>query len=225
MPDARGGIDDVDRALIEWVANVVEQVEVTLEPKSARTGQGVCLQLVALASAPPPRGQKRSPHQVLLRYQLTTWAERPEHAHKLLSDLLFAALERSDLEVDLAPMPHPTNGLPVPGFILQVPLHRERPEARATLVRGPLKVVTSPARPMFGVVLGPQDFPMVGALVELPSLDLSSRTDHLGRFSFAAVPSGTPPLTLRVRAKGAVQVFTAPVVDEAVTIRFELKEV
>ena len=55
---------------------------------------------------------------------------------------------------------------------------------------------------LFGRVLGPGDLPVPGALVELPSMDLSERTDTKGYFRFATVPADPPGVVLRVRAKG-----------------------
>ena len=53
-----------------------------------------------------------------------------------------------------------------------------------------------------GVVLGPQELPVVGARVELPALRLSTRTDSKGGFRFSAVPAQPASKLLRVTAKG-----------------------
>lgn len=224
MP-GEGRIDEVDRGLVEWVSTVTTGARGVLAMPEKRDGEGVALELFALCASPPPRGDKRPPHQVLLRYRVSTWAATPERSHALLSEVLFAALEHSEWEVDLAnaPPPGPAGRLE-PAFVLQVPLRRARDQEIAARVRGPISVEAVSAMALAGVVLGPGEQPMAGALVEVPSLDLASRTGPKGTFRFARVPAGGA-LTLRVRAKGLVQTFTAkPAVGEAVTIRMQLKE-
>jgi hypothetical protein len=43
---------------------------------------------------------------------------------------------------------------------------------------------------------------LMDALVELPALNLSTRTDAEGRFCFVAVPTQPPIHLLRIHAKG-----------------------
>lgn len=220
------GIDDIDRDLVTWVKTVLGPgIRVQLEtgrrtePVPASGGSGVSLRLFALAPAPPPRGEKRSPHQVHLRYRVATWAEQPEAAHRMLSELLFAALDRPDVEVDLG-----AGANDDVDFVIQVPLRRPRPEGRAPRVRGPLKVDAVPMAPLSGVVLGPDDVPLTGALVEVPGLDLTSRTDHRGAFRFAGLPATAKSIGLRVRAKGTVLSFRAPATGKPITVRVDIPE-
>ena len=100
------------------------------------------LYLLALAGAPPPRTRARTPLQFNLRYLVTTWSPQRQEEHRLLGKLLFAALEREDLEVDLTPLPGElwtALGIrPRPAFVLEVQARRDRPEPRAPRVRGPV---------------------------------------------------------------------------------------
>ena len=76
--------------------------------------------------------------------------------------------------------------------------------------------------PLRGVVLGPGDVPIAGARVEIPPANLSTSTDRLGRFAFAAVASGPYPTTLRVLAKGRELTQTVVTVGaEPIVIHFE----
>lgn len=219
MVAERASIDTVDRAVLAWAEGSTSAKALLAAPEE-RKGEGVVLQLFALAAAPLPRGEKRPPQQVLLRYRVSAWAQSVDRSHALLSDLLFAAFDHPEWEVDFTAVPA---GALEPAFVLQVPLRRERPEPVAPRVRFPMRVETVEATVMAGLVLGPGEQPVSGAVVEIPSLHLTSRTTPDGTFRFARVPANA--LTLRVRAHGAVETFTAsPAGDEVVTIRMQLKE-
>lgn len=200
-------IEEVDQRLKDWAGTVIKDTPVSLAaPSASDTGRGVGLYLMDLAHAPPPRTVKRPPLRISLRYLVTTWAEQPEEAHGLLGQLVFAAMDSAEFEVDLDLVPvsvwRAFGVAPRPSFVLRVPLQRERPEPEVKLVRGPLEVETSPVQSLQGVVLGPQEVPLVGARVELPALRLSTRTDSKGRFHFSTVPAGPSAKLLRITAKG-----------------------
>lgn len=200
-------IETVDERLKDWVENVLDAVTVTLDPPGPpQAGRGVNLYLLELVESPPPSGTKRPPLQLSLRYLITTWADEPEEAHRLLGELVFAAMEVSEYEVELAPVLAATwmalGAIVQPSFMLRVPLRRERPEPEVDLVREPLVVQNVPISELRGTVLGPGDVPLMGALVELPLLQLRTRADSKGRFHFAAVPREFDTWRLRVKAKG-----------------------
>jgi hypothetical protein len=144
--------------------------------------------------------------------------------------LVLAALEHPDFE----PEPEPVDAaiweglhvIPQAHFILRVLLRRERPEPAPKLVREPLQVQTVPTACISGVILGPNDVPIAGAVVELPALQLSRRADSKGRFHFAMVPAEPAVVRLRVRAKGRVlevDVEGAPSEEAPVVINFPLE--
>jgi hypothetical protein len=187
----------------------------------------VSVYLMECAAAPPPRGTGRPPLQILARYLVTTWAEEPEEAHRLLGELLFAALESRDYEADLTP---PTadawsalGARPQPSFMLVAQVKQARAEPPTRYVRVPLVLQASPLVALRGVVLGPEEMPIAGARVEAMGLNLWERTDAKGRFRFAGVPGGAHPLRLRVKAKGREMAVLVPqpLSEEAVTIRFD----
>jgi hypothetical protein len=168
--------------------------------------------------------------QLSLRYLVTTWAKQSEEAHRLLGELAFAAMEHPEFEVKLNPIPAETwkalGIIPRPSFILQIPLRKEQPAPPTRYVREPLVVQATPVTSLTGIVLGPDDVPIARASVEIPTLQLSTRTDVHGRFTFANVPADPFPTNLRVRAKGReIQVTTEQSTpDEPLVIRFNLFE-
>jgi hypothetical protein len=228
-------IDDTDKQLKDWVTSVLGATEVALTPPApAPAGSGVSLYLMALAPVPPARSIRRAPLQVMLRYLVTTWAEEPEAAHRLLSELVFAALGNPAFEVELEPLPATTweaFGTAIrPAFVLNVPLRVEQPEPPYKPVLVPLVMQSAPLLSLVGVVLGPHDTPLAGARVELPSQSLAVYTDRKGRFRFGTVPGEPPTKQLIVRARGHVETVTVtmpPNEGEPVVIHidlFELKE-
>jgi len=200
-------IDESDRRLTKWIGGILDQVNVSLAPPEAtESGKGVGLYLLELLQSQPPRGARRPPLLMTLRYLVTTHAPKPEDAHQMLGALVVAACENPDFEVEQEPLPvelwTALGVAPRPSFVLRVPLRVERPEKLAPLVRQPLIVKQLPLRGLAGRVLGPDDIPIMNARVELPALDLYTSTDSKGRFHFAAIPDAPGSKLLRVRAKG-----------------------
>lgn len=197
---------DSDGKLRDWIGGVVPGVELSLAaPEVRKTGRGVGLYLMELIQSPPPSSVRRAPLQVALRYLVTAWSDQPEDAHQLLVDLMFAAMEKREFQVESETVPlavWTAFGVPPrPSFILRLPLLRERPEPEAKLVRGPLKVQSSPVVAFYGLLLGPDDVPLSDCKIELAALNLSTRTDYKGRFSFPTVPAAGNK-ELLVKAKG-----------------------
>ena len=200
-------IAPIDRRLEDWIASILDKVDVSLAlPGEKETGRGVGLYLMELLHEPPARGMRRPPLQIMLRYLVTTWADKPEEAHQMLGDLLIAASENTEFEVEQEPLPvaiwSAFGVAPRPSFVLRVSFKHERPEKLAPPVRQQLVLKQSALRSLHGQVLGPQDIPIASARVEVPALQLSTSTDYEGRFHFTAVPVEPRIKLLRVRAKG-----------------------
>jgi Carboxypeptidase regulatory-like domain/Pvc16 N-terminal domain len=201
-------IDLIDRRLSDWIKNTLDDVEVFLTaPEAAEPGRGVGLYLLELLHTPAARTAQKPPLQITLRYLVTARADAPEEAHRLLGQLIFAALENAEFEVEPnAPAAELWGALgvaPRPSFVLRLPLRREqRPEQAAPRVRVPLVVKGAALTSLRGQVVGAGGVPVAGARVELPSASLSTRTDFEGRFTFPAVPASPRAQLLRVRAKG-----------------------
>jgi hypothetical protein len=205
--------DELDGRLKDWVGSVIQGAELSLAPPEAqRTGRGVGLYLLELVQSPPPSTTKRPPLQLALRYLITAWSDKPEDAHQMLVQLIFAAMENKDFQVELEPIPMTVwsafGVAPQPSFVVRVPLRQERPQPQAKLVREPLKVESSPIVGLHGLLLGPGDIPLSDCRIEIPALHISTNTDYRGRFYFPAVPaSGNKQLV--IKAKG----FELPVVS------------
>jgi len=198
--------DEFDERLKNWVGSTIQGVKLSLAaPETTKAGRGVGLYLLELIQSPMPSTNRRPPLQLTLRYLVTVWSDKPEDGHQILVDLMFAAMENKDFQVELEPIPltvWTAFGVPPqPSFVLRVPLRRERPETDAKLVRGPLKIHSSPMMAFHGLLLGPGDMPLSDCRVEVPALGLSASTDHKGRFYFPGVPAAGPKKLL-VKAKG-----------------------
>jgi len=198
--------EEFDGRLKNWVGSVIEGIDVSLAPpESKRSGRGVGLYLLELVQSPLPSANKRPPLQLVLRYLITTWSDKPEDAHQMLVALMFAAMENKDFQVELEALPTTVwtaFGVPPrPSFILRAPLRQERPEPQTKLVRERPRVEMSPIVGLHGLLLGPGAIPLSDCRIEIPALHVSTSTDYRGRFYFPAVPaSGNKQLV--VKAKG-----------------------
>jgi Pvc16 N-terminal domain len=225
-------IEDADRQIVDWVRSVLAKTDVSLGlPNDTRNSASIVLYLFDVTGNATPRGSQRPPLQVTLRYLVTAGAPRPEDEHSLLVELLFAALakpekDEPDFEVFAEPLSiagWSALGLsPRPSFFLHIPLRRDRKQDRATLVRASL-ITSSPVRSVRGIVYGPDDLPIMGARVEVPTLGLFTRTDSAGRFHFSTVAASLP-IEIKVQAKGKeahVSLASAAKGDEPLEIRLQ----
>jgi hypothetical protein len=227
-------IDEVDRRVRDWMLAVLERVDVVLsEPGPSDTEfKGVSLYLLGMSDSPPLRTNSRPPLQISLQYLVTTWSTDPEEAHRWLGQLLFAAMEHAEFQLDLSPVsPAVWAGFrtsPRPSFRLAVPCRQVRRQPVARPVLQPLVVRQSPVRPLTGRVLGPGDVPVMGARIEIPGTGQYTRTDAQGRFHFAQVPTDPPPAMIEVKARGReMLVDPSPgwaKEEEPLLIRFQLTE-
>lgn len=204
MPDR---IDEIDEWLANWITERLEVATVSFDPPGGESSaRGVSVFLQQLVDAPPPRTTEPTPLQVILQYLVSTWAETPQAAHRILGDLVFEAMQTEEFELQLD---GPENAFwknleipPRPSFFIRMPFRRERPRPDARMVEQPLVVETAQVRPMGGRIVGPEDVPISGASVELPAFNTRTKTDRKGRFRFEAVPAHSESERLIVRAKG-----------------------
>lgn len=206
-------IDTIDRELLEWLKATVPKTTVSLAVPPAAAGDQplVSCYLLALATAPPTRGASNGsppPQQFALRYLISVSAAAPEDAHRVLGPLVFAAMDRPGCEVELDMLPadlwQALGVVPRPAFMLRVPLRLARPEPTAGIVLHPILINKSPLRPLAGRLVGPGDVALAGARLELPSLNLATRSDHRGYFTFPPIPSDPLPKELMITARGRV---------------------
>ncbi len=200
-------IEQVDERLKEWVKSVLKDVNVSLgAPDLTRGKRTVRVYLMEIIQGQVPRGTKRPPLQFTLRYLVTADDSDDEVAHSLLGELLLAAVDAPDFEVEPEPVPiavwSALGMAPRPSFVVRAPVRIERPQPKIKRVSIPLILKTGSMLPLEGVVLGPGDFPLSEARVEVPALQLRTHTDYKGRFRFPAVPAGQPDMMVRISAKG-----------------------
>src|SRR5436190_2759699 len=136
-------IDQIDERLKAWVENVLGAVDIALTPpRETQPDPVVHLYLLQLVPALATPDNRRLPRQVMLHYLVAVRAAEPERAHQLLGDLIFAALDTSDFELDFNPVPVETwialGVEPQPAFVLKAPLTRERVMPDVPLVRVPM---------------------------------------------------------------------------------------
>jgi hypothetical protein len=225
-------IDEVDRRLADWAETVLGQNLVSLAlPAPDAPGFGVSVYLLELVHRPPARSIPQPHLDLTLRYLVTTWGSEPGESHRLLAELLFAAAANPEFEVELGSPPMQMwtalHVPPRPGFVLRVPLRKELPVHRAPLVRRPISIQVAPAGPLTGFCMGPEELPLTGALVELPALNVSTRTDRDGRFVFSSVPRDDARLVVRATAKGktiTVDAGARMAGAEPLLIQFDLTE-
>jgi hypothetical protein len=206
-------IDTVDQRLKDWVNRIQDNAEVHFTaPQSGGDVRGIGLYLMELAILPPPSTSKLPPLQVALRYLVTCWSDEPRDSHRLLGDLLFAAMEDPEFEVEPQAVPMSVWSAfgvpPRPSFVLRVPVRRERSRTKAKRVSTVSFTTTMAGAGLHGVVFGPRDTPLAGAEVQVPALRLTTHTDARGRFHFSTLPGEGRPVTLRVKVKGGEHTVT-----------------
>jgi hypothetical protein len=217
-------IDQEDERMLAWARRVVPDVPVSIAPPpSADAGAGVRIHLLSLAPVPAARGAKRPPLELALRYLVTTNADDEADAHRWLGVLAFDAMDVRDWSVESDP---PDTELwrafeiaPRAAFVVRVPLRLPRNDREAPLVRKPLVLDMHSTTSLVGTVSGPEDIPIAGASLEIPSLQLFARTDEDGAFRFPQLPA-TSSVTLIVRAKRQTRTLRAKT-GEALHIRIE----
>lgn len=219
-------IDQVDDKLSSWVKTILGDIPLSLtEPAPPPSQPAVNLYLWELLDAPPLRSQQRPPLQIHLRYLVTTWAEEPATAHRLLGELVFAALADAEFDVDLQPLPPESwlalNISPRPAFFLRVPLRLEQPEPDIPLVRAPVVLNGVPVTTLHGIIYGPNQTPLSGARIELPALQRSTYSDAYGKFHFATIPAGHQQ-AVRIKAKGQLVELTADPTTEPLIVTIDL---
>jgi len=226
-------IERISQEIRDWIVSAVADVEVVFGlPGANAQGAQVGLYLMDLSRSNCGRVGKLPPFKINLRYLVTAWSPRAEEAHRLLGELIFAALRKAEkeapeFEVVVEPLPVEAWAVlgvaPQPSFFLRAPLRHERPEPAIPLVREPVVLRPSPARALSGVVYGPGDTPIMGARVELLSLGIATRTDERGRFRFAGVPSNGQ-LKLLAQAKGQTKKIDYSTGDGPLEIRLHFPE-
>jgi hypothetical protein len=222
-------IDEADQELRDWVVSVIPNANVITElPQAAGERPAIHLFLLEVQNGVPNQREHARSFEFLLRYLVTVSAADSEAAHRLFGQLLLAAMERSDCQVELRAFTPEfwiaIGASPRPAFFLVRPLVIARAQ-QVTRVRQPVELRFSPSATLSGVVLTRFDTPVARARVEMVDSTAVTYTDARGRFQFGAMPAHALAKPLRVIAKGLeVVVPQRARTDEPLVIRFDPKE-
>ena len=218
-------VDQATGALLAWIATVLPGTPAAVKSAGdVADATGAVLRLMDVVPVAMPRAE-RAPLVVRLDYLVTLRLADPLAEHRALGELVFAAMARSDIELanaDPAALRERLKLMPFTGLVLSMRLPRERPEQQHPLVRQLPVIHASPVRALEGVVLGPNDFPIMEALVEIPALRLSELTGPEGRFRFAAMPASGKPIRVSAR-KQRTKIEVDAVPGQSLTIRLPLE--
>jgi len=226
-------IERIGQEIRDWIGSIITGAEVVLGlPGANAQSAQVGLYLMDLSQSNCARAGKLPPLKINLRYLVTAWSPRAEEAHRLLGELIFAALQKPEkeapeFEVVVEPLPVEAwavlGAAPQPSFFLRAPLRRERPEPAVPMVKEPVVLQPSPMRVLSGVVYESGGMPIMGARVELLTLGIATRTDERGRFRFVGAPSNGQ-LKLLAQAKGRTKEIDYSAGDGPLEIRLDLLE-
>lgn len=193
-----------DEKLMQWVAQTLPGTSISLEPPAKQGDESaVGLYLMEVAQTPTPSTGTRPPLRLMLKYLVTVRDQSPEKAHGKLVQLMLAAMETTEYEVDAEPLPLTVWGafgvVPRPCFLLRVPVSFEREQKKARPVSKPLQVRWSDAAPLYGIVEGPGDAVLSNCRIEIPALNIATTTDYAGKFFFSSVPDGDKEVVVKAR--------------------------
>jgi hypothetical protein len=98
-------IEEKTAELRAWATGATGGEVVTGPPSSASQETRVSLYLLDLLPETRERNSRQRRLQATVRYLVTVATERPEEQHRILGELLFAAMDSSLLEIESAPQP------------------------------------------------------------------------------------------------------------------------
>lgn len=198
-------IKQIDQELSAWIVSLVGIKPSLTRPLDNDSQRGVNLYLLDLIDDTIRRSGDRPTNQPTLRYLVTTSDGKPEEAHDLLEQILFAALKSRDYEIEL----HPTDDqlwltlgmFPRPYFLLRVPLPNELEPSTAPLVEGDLVVRGGAVVPFYGEIRTPGGIPLANVRIEMPNLFRSTTSDSVGKFVLSGVPAAPKEKMLLLKAR------------------------
>ena len=233
------------RELENGLSSLLEGIAVTMDrldaPAAApRAAQGIHLRLLSVSPDrrdPQQRGARERAVELRLRLRFlaTAWADTEVAAADLVCKLAFRLLDMARpgagqaLLAELEDEPVPAAlwsalGTPArPSIVLSVPLVWAKKQEVAPRVTSPPRVEAAGSHALLGSVIGPDNSPIAGALVEWPSLHLVCETNVDGLFAFRAVPAEFTRDEIRVRARGIEQSFQVARSDRSSAVTLQLR--
>jgi hypothetical protein len=204
--------DDVTRELVDWVKGRCPGIPAAaLRLADPPPDSGIGVRLIQVVPRMEPRARDRLIRTLALDYLISIRADDPLAEHRLVAELAFAIMDVPDYELvtgESAAQACRGAGLP-PAAGLVVRSHASRVDeiAQAPLVREPAITRIAPLGFVDGIVLGPGDVPVPGAIVILGDGDRSAVTGPDGRFRFASPADA--PVQVAARAHGRANATAA----------------
>lgn len=207
--------------------SVLGSVEVSEHPPGVDAAADVVVYPLSLSSRQEVRDPgHREPLRFGLRCLVLTQGER---AADRLQELLVAALQAPEWDVELEPLPAELwlalDAPPRPAFVLDVDVAVRRPEPKVSLVLRSPTVEFAASDQLEGQIVGPESIPIPRARVELLGLNRRVHTDDEGRFRLASVPrQGQARFRISAKGRHFVAAAALPTDGEPLVIRCELLE-
>ena len=227
-------IDEIDQSLKEWVATVIDsKYEVSLEhPGITNNKPTVSLYLYSMDNSMPSSTARDIPLEITLSYLLTVQSENLLESHRFLGNLLFAAKNRSDLEVDFSALPaefwQSFGTPPLPHFCLRLPMVMPRKTEQIPKIKVPPRIDIGSITNIKGFILGPSNHPIPGAKITLDNAKTVAYSDNKGLFSIAADTKALHEFSCKIEAKGEQFSITVPMKktqNAPITIHLDTLEV
>lgn len=194
--------DDLTRALIDRISRFAEiPVEAAGVADAAKT-DAIQIRLLSVRPRPEARAIVRS-DILSLDYLIAIRTSDPLEEHRLTAEIVFGLADQAEFEVVDEPLGDACRNLGIAassGLIVRGTLERVREARKVPLVRFPLDARVSDIAVIQGVVLGPEEMPVAGALVSIVGIDRFVRTGPDGRFRLVGPAAGGE--RVRVRARG-----------------------
>jgi hypothetical protein len=205
--------------LVSWLGESADGLPITITAGSSDLpAEGLTVSLYRLASESRPRDASAA-LVLVVDYLIEVDTKDPFRAHEILGNIAFQAVSDSTIELLST---EPAENSKRHSLILRVRLQRARSVVKPKPVRQPLTIVLGPVAALEGVVLGPDDVPLVGAELRIPALNLSTLSGPKGRFRFAGLPDGLASITIEVQAKGVnLELIATP--TQMLTVRVPLE--
>jgi hypothetical protein len=212
-------VDGVTSRLVSWIAAASGVSDVRVRPIAAQDVAGpVELRLHRLVPGPRP-SDTRAPFTLRLHYLVSVSLPDVLQAQRILGEIAFAAMADGDFATEALPDDLPFQAsLGLAATLTRTPVHAAVPRVRD-------KVVTrlEAMRTLRGVLLGPNDRPLVRAAITLANSNRSTVTDADGAFRIDIPRTATTGLRLSVAARGETHVVDAVPDGSHLTIRVPLE--
>ena len=179
--------------LEKWALEVVgKNVAVTNDFVTVTDKPQVIIFLREFTSVAPSHQYTNKHLELGVRYLVCAdGVKSVSESNQLLQSLIFSAMEHKEINVDLSPPP-PEFWLSLgikarPCFNVIAKEIKERTIEKVPAVTEPIVVNAATRALLYGTVKSPNNLPITGAQVKIPSDNISVTTDNAGRFQFGAL--------------------------------------